>query len=209
VGYARLNRGQLAVALGDRARADSEFVAAQAIADASYGPTHAVAVTISLASGEHYARTGRGDLAREQAQRVLAATTEVDPGPRALGYGALALAEATRGDRAATRAAAAASRKHIAAAATAPGVAPMTPSQRQIANDLAGEALLAIGDKGNAVAALRAADAETGGPPDPLRVARIRLALARATGEAPRVELPADIDPALREAIAKLPKQGR
>jgi len=203
VGYARLNRGQLAVALGDRARADIELAGARSILDASYGPTHAVSVTVALASGEHYARTGRGDLAREAANRALAATNAIDAAPRALAFGTLALAESVRGDRAAARAAANQARTSLNAASNA------TPSQRQIANDVIGEALLAIGDKADAITALRAADAQVGGPPDPLRRAHIRFALARATADralARSIELPADADPALRDTIAKFAK---
>src|SRR6185369_11708063 len=73
VGYAHLNRGQLAAAMGDRAIADREFDAAARIAAASYGPVHAVTVVIELAAGEYAANIGRGDAARDHARRALAA----------------------------------------------------------------------------------------------------------------------------------------
>jgi hypothetical protein len=133
-----------------------------------------VSVTVALATGEHYARTGRGDLAREAANRALAATNALDAAPRALAFATLALAESVRGDRAATRTAVAEARTSLNAAASATG------PQRQIALDLVGEALLAIGDKAGAVEALRAADEETDGPPDVLRRGRLRAALDRA-----------------------------
>lgn len=173
VAYTQLDRGQLAVALGDRAAADRAFAEAARIAGATLGPQHAVSVVIELATGEHHARTGRGDLARANAERVRAQLTEGDVGPRALAEATLALAELARGDRAAAIAAA---ERALAAEAEAPD---MSGPQRAIALDLAGEALLGAGRTAAGRAALTRAAAETSGPPDPVRRARIAAALAR------------------------------
>ncbi len=206
VGYARLNRGQVAAAMGETALADRELAEAARIAQATYGPAHAVSVVIELASAEHAARTGRGDAARDHAARALAAIDPSDHGPRALVESTRALAEQARGARPAALAAARIALTELLAAPSS------TPSQRAIVRCNAGEVLVALGnarDVGTATTALRLAADELGhGPPDPVRRARIALALARATldpavaAAALRV-LPAAADPALRAALTR------
>lgn len=203
VGYAYLNLGQVAMAMGDHARADRAYGEAARIALASYGANHAVTIVIELATAEHAARTGRSLIARDHALRALGALGPDDHAPRALAQSTLALAEHGLG-----RESTAVRTTHAALAAlAAPHVA--TPSQRAIVHDNCGEVLLAVGRSSDAIAALRTADTMLDhGPPDPWRRAQTRFALARATNDRSLAAsllhaLPSDIDPALRERIAK------
>lgn len=204
VGYAHLNRGQVAMAMGNHVMADRSFAEAERIVRKVYGPSHAVTTVVELAMAEHAARTGRGALARDHAAQAAAGLNPADHGPRALAQSTLALGEMALGYRAQAERAVHAALSELALAQIA------TASQRAIVHDNCGEVLLALGQTVPAIAELRLAATELDhGPPDPWRRAQIQLALARATSDralaaAALAALPADIDASLRAPLSKI-----
>ena len=199
LGYVHLARGNLRAARGDHAGAATDFAEAERIARAA--SLRPLLATVQLAAASELATTGHGAEAVRRATEGAAIFAGSDALSAALGNATLARALAADGKRADAVALARQAAASADAAPTGPGAV------RGIIYQALGELLLAQHAAGAAATLTTALQALTTGAPDPLRVAQVRFALARALharvhAQAALDGFPRDGDPVLRAAIS-------